>query len=256
MKTESAAILGMGYLGRPLAEALWLDGLRLSALKHRPASEDAALPFPVATADLNRPDIWQQPFWARDWADKQTWIALLPPSPFTDYAGIIARWVGLAEQFGINALVFAGSISVYGNSVRDCDENSPPQADTPSARAILAAETVLHRSRIANIAILRLGGLYCAERHPLYRIGNSGTPLARPHAPANMLHRDRAVAALARAAAEPAGRYTANIVETPHPDRIGFYTAEAAKLGLPAPVSDPTDTNGGKRVFSRCRPTF
>nr|DAY39173.1 MAG TPA: hypothetical protein [Inoviridae sp.] len=65
-----------------------------------------------------------------------------------------------------------------------------------------------------------------------------------------MLHRDAAVDAFFQAALNPNGRRIRNLVETPHPSRRDFYTAEAAKLGLPPPQFDPADESGGKTVFS------
>lgn len=247
---DTAAILGFGHLGRPLAETLYGKGFALAALKHRLGSDDVNLPLALTAADLNRPDVWQAPFWAAEWADKTTWVCLLPPSPFADYAGLIGRWVGLADRFQVAHLVYGSSISVYGSAVRDCCEDTPPQPESASAARVLAAERLLWESAAEHVSILRLGGLYAAERHPVHHLLRR-SPAAAPRAPANMLHRDRAVAALAQAVCRPNGRRIRNIVETPHPDRLDFYTREAAALGLPAPAFDPDDRSGGKRVFSR-----
>ncbi len=249
VNTPSAAILGFGHLGRPLAEALYQQGYALSALKHRLTSDDLCLPLRLDAADLNQEAVWQQPFWAQYWADKSAWICLLPPSKMADYNGVIGRWLALAERFQVAHLVYGSSISVYGDAVRTCDEHTPPQPDTASAAKVLAAEQQMLASAIPQVSILRLGGLYAAERHPIRRL-LAKPPVRAPYAPANMLHRDRAVAALLQAVQHPDGRRLRNVVETPAPNRLDFYTREAANLGLPVPQFDGNDMSGGKRVVS------
>ncbi|WP_332247803.1 SDR family NAD(P)-dependent oxidoreductase [Neisseria shayeganii] len=211
---NGAAILGFGHLGRPLAEALYQQGCAVAALKRRLTSDDICLPIALEAADLNAPEVWTQPFWAEHWAGKATWFCLLPPSAVADYADVIGRWLALAERFQVAHIVYGGSISVYGSAVRDCDENTPPQPDTESARKVLAAEQLMWASAVPNVSLLRLGGLYAAERHPLYSLLRR-QPARAPHAPANMLHRDRAVAALLAAASHRPGRLIRNVVETP-----------------------------------------
>lgn len=246
---SGAAILGFGHLGRPLAEALYQQGRAVAALKRTLTSDDVCLPIALAAADLEMPEVWTQPFWAQDWAGKATWFCLLPPSLVADYAGVIGRWLSLAERFQVAHIVYGSSVSVYGSAVRDCDEDTPPQPDTESARKVLAAERLMCASAVPNVSLLRLGGLYAAERHPLYSLLHR-PPVRAPYAPANMLHRDRAVAALLAAAGRPSGRLIRNVVETPQPSRLDFYRREAAKLGVAAPELDMGDHSGGKKVDS------
>lgn len=248
MHTPDCAILGMGYLGRPLAEKLFEHGSRVAALKHRLTSDDINLPIDLQAADLNDPKVFQAGFW-QAWADKSVWFCLLPPSAAGDYLGVLSQWLQLAGRCGINHIVYAGSTSVYGDAERECGEHTPPDPQTVSAQKVYAAEQLFLNSGIANVDILRLGGLYCAERHPLASLlKRSG--IAGAHQPVNMLHRSRAVAALFHAAHTPNGRRVRNIVEPQHPPKHEFYRLEAAKLGLPEAGFDMDDTRGGKTVYT------
>ncbi|UOO81307.1 SDR family NAD(P)-dependent oxidoreductase [Uruburuella testudinis] len=247
MNAPDAAILGMGYLGRPLAEKLFEQGSRVAALKRRLTSDDINLPVALDTADLNRVGVFQEAFWQQHWADKPVWICLLPPSALNDYPAVIGGWLALAQQFGVQHIVYAGSISVYGDGERVCDEHSPPQPATAGAVNIMAAEQLLLQSGVPHIDILRLGGLYCAQRHPLTSLLKRSS-IAGAHRPVNMLHRGWAVAALYQAACTPGGIRVRNIVEPQHPPKHQFYRAEAAKLGLPEAAFDMADRSGGKTV--------
>ena len=228
----ACAILGFGYLGRPLAERLYQRGCRVSALKRRLTSDDINLPIGLHTADLNQTPLSDGLFAC--WQGIPTWICLLPPSAFADYPALIAAWVAAAERYGAEHLIFTGSIGVYGRRERVCDEDSPPDDGDEKAVRLLAAEQAVRASSVAATDILRLGGLYDAERHPLATVAKNAGRLKGGEA-VNMLHRDRAVSALFQTACTPDGHRLRNLVETPHPSRRSFYAAEAAKLGLPVP---------------------
>lgn len=94
---ESCAILGLGYLGRPLAETLWQHGSRVSAWKKTVTSDDINLPIDLASGDIADclTDGFQTAF-AR-WQDTQTWVCLLPPSACAHagenaYADTVRAW--------------------------------------------------------------------------------------------------------------------------------------------------------------------
>ena len=55
----STAILGLGYLGRPLAQKFYENGSEVAALKRHLTSDDINLPIQLDTVDLNRADIFQ-----------------------------------------------------------------------------------------------------------------------------------------------------------------------------------------------------
>lgn len=246
MNAESYAVLGLGHLGRPLAQKLYEQGSRVHALKRSFTSDDINLPIDLDIADLNAPDVFQTAFW-QNWQDCSVWFALLPPSALQNYADTFRRLIQKAEAFGVCHIIFTSSTSVYGEQARECSEHTPIAPETDSARRIAEVEALLLNSTIEHIDILRLGGLYCAERHPVVRL-SAQQNISGGGKPVNMIHRDAAVAALFAAAQNPNGKRVRNIVEPEHPTRAEFYTREAAKLGLPAPDFLPDGKSGGKIV--------
>lgn len=244
MNTPSYLIFGLGYLGRPLAQRLYRQGFAVRGVKRTLTSDDINLPIPVDTCHLDDSGC------LKDWNAYQTWIFLLPPSQLADYTAVHARLIAAAEDAGVAHLIFTGSVSVYGSASRVCDETSPRQPESESARRIAAVEQLLLNSRIEHTDILHLGGLYCAERHPIFSLLKR-TGISGRRSPVNMIHRDRAVEAIFQAACQPNGKRIGNIVETPHLDKETFYRREAAKLGCPQPDFDLSDTSAeGKTVVS------
>lgn len=245
----ACAILGLGYLGRPLAQKFYENGYEVTAIKRHLTSDDINLPIQLDAIDLNQPNAFQTAL--PHWADKPTWFCLLPPSSLHDYTAALQQWLQLAESLDVQHIIFTSSTSVYGDEVRECDETSPLNPQTDNAKQIAAVENLLLNSAIPNIDILRLGGLYSAERHPVTRLVLKHN-ISGGKQPVNVVHQDLAVAALFQTALNPAGKRIKNVVEPKHPTRAEFYTAEAAKLGLPAPDFNPDDQSSGKIVNTVC----
>ncbi|HFC6626292.1 TPA: SDR family oxidoreductase [Neisseria meningitidis] len=236
------SITGLGYLGLPLAQKFYQHSSRVAAIKRSLTSDDINLPIHLDTFDLGSTDAFQTALW-RHHADKPVWFFLLPPSSLTHYADTVKQWAELARACNVQHLIFTSSTSVYDDTARECDETATPDPQTESARQILAAEQHLLDSGISNIDILRLGGLYCAERHPVSRLVQKQN-IPGGNRPINIVHRNIAVESLFQTAFNPGGRRLKNIIEPRHPTRREFYTEEAAKLGLPAPDFAPDDSVG------------
>lgn len=236
------SITGLGYLGLPLAQKFYQHSSRVAAIKRSLTSDDINLPIHLDTFDLGSTDAFQTALW-RHHADKPVWFFLLPPSSLTHYADTVKQWAELARACNVQHLIFTSSTSVYGDTARECDETATPDPQTESARQILAAEQHLLDSGISNIDILRLGGLYCAERHPVSRLVQKQN-IPGGNRPINIVHRNIAVESLFQTAFNPGGRRLKNIIEPRHPTRREFYTEEAAKLGLPALDFAPDDSVG------------
>lgn len=251
MNTPHCAILGLGFLGRPLAEQVYQSGAQVAAVKKRLTSDDINLPIALQFADLDDAHAAERVY--ATWQDYPTWLALLPPSSVADYVAVIAQWTQAAQQYGVQHLVFASSISVYGTQARQCDENSVLAPDTESARKLVAAEQIVLNSGIAHIDVLRLGGLYAAMRHPLYRLLQQTVVQGANHT-VNMVHQERALAVLLRVLHNPNGIRIRNIAETAHPNKRDFYTQEAQKLGLACP--NFRDDGGVGKTVTTCYADF
>ena len=139
----SCAILGLGYLGRPLAETLWQHGSRVAAWKKTLTSDDIALPIELATGDIAAQNGFQTAF-AR-WQGIETWVCLLPPSAFAHtpeaYPAAVRTWAQAAAHYGANHLIFTSSISVFGRHMGECREHTPPEPDPQNtvARRLIEA---------------------------------------------------------------------------------------------------------------------
>ena len=241
----SVLIFGMGFVGRALAESLYQHQYPVAAIKRHWSSDDACLPIEVSCMDLNEHCA------QADWADYGTWVIALPPAALADYVASM-RWLAeQAKEMQVLHIVYLSSVGVFGSRQGLCDENTLPAPDTASGRSVLAAEQIWQTSGVAHVDILRLGGLYAAERHPIFSLLRQEKPSVQAKQPVNRIHRDAAVAAIERAIARPSALRVRHIVEADYLTKQDFYAREAAKLGVPVPrLADDMPEHSGTRVVS------
>lgn len=246
--SQSVFILGLGFLGQPLYQKLQQQGILVYGSR-RSRQENQADDHVVA---LNVEDAVHAPKTLNALLQAEVLVCLLPPSSSADYAGNVMRLVTLMQTQGcLKQVVMASSTSVYGNEVRTCTEATPTAALTVSAQAIVALEQALMGSDVAQISVLRFGGLFGPDRHPV-------TVLAKKQAiqgaqqPVNMVGQSDAVNAIVQVLNKPlAMRQLYNICHPEHPSRLAFYQHEADLRGLGTLAFDLRDNGSGKVVDGR-----
>lgn len=236
-RLKSVWIAGAGYLGRPLAQQLAAQAYRIVASSRHELSGVNWHYWDFQAALL-----------VQDFQQTDVWVVLLPPSGAVDYVAKMHALCEQAQAANIRHVVYTSSTSVYGDAARVCDERSPIAPQTESARKIAACENIWLQSGLPHISVLRLGGLYDDERHPAKRLSGR-VDIAGGNQVVNVVHRQHAIQALIDVVQQPK-ESVLNIVERGHPTRAEFYTAEAARLGLPVPVFNVDDAHRGKVIVS------
>lgn len=225
MKNLDISILGAGWLGAPLAEALALQGWRVWA---------------NAQWDFQHPKLFQEPWRALANADAAHWAKALganqsvwaiPPrraqQSEQQYLGLIQDWISF-QPSPTQALIFCSSTSVYQDTNDWVQEDSAldPQA------LISQAEALLRQSGLPHL-ILRFGGLMGGERY----LGKyvQARPLPASDAPVNYIHQSDAVAMTALAILQGL-RGTYNVVAPEHPikSEVAMMDCTARGLALPS----------------------
>lgn len=230
---NSVAILGIGFLGNPLAQQLQMLGMNVVAMRRTAGSWGTQIPTTLADfTELSLCD-WQI------WQAYKTWVCLIPPSSSQNYLVGLSTWLSAAKYYGVEHIVYSSSTSVYG-STGVCHEQSDLRPETLSAQSIQVAEQQFLNSGIKHIDILRFGGLYSPQRHPIYTLQKKSMNSGRC-CPVNMISQDCAVRSLVWAITHPSNLRIRNLVELNHPSKEIFYTQQAAKLGTYPPQFDMTD---------------
>lgn len=221
-------VLGLGFLGQPLAHALRQQGWSVAGSRRRAPSEaeEGFYSFDV-TADV--PNAAAQPALLM----AESLVCLLPPSSSANYAADVMRLIGWMQANGrLRQVVLASSTSVYGDEARVCTEATPTAASTASAQAIVALETAVNQSTVAQVSVLRFGGLFGPSRHPVTALATK-QQIKGAQQPVNVVSQSDAVAAIMQVLAKPlSARQLYNVCHPQHPSKQAFYQREADRRGL------------------------
>ncbi|MBP6862635.1 MAG: NAD-dependent epimerase/dehydratase family protein [Neisseriaceae bacterium] len=243
---QSVFILGLGFLGQPLYQALQQQGWSVAGSRRQGSADD---PNQVA---LNIDASEHAPATMARLLAAEALVCLLPPSGSVHYVDHVLRLVTFMQDHGhLRQVVLASSTSVYGDAVRTCTEATPTAALTASARAIVALEQALLASTLAYVGVLRFGGLFGPTRHPVTVLAQK-TAIQGALQPVNVVSQQAAVQAIQQLLAQPlAARQLYNVCHPAHPSKQAFYQAEADRRGLGPLAFDLADDRGGKIVEGR-----
>lgn len=221
---QSISVLGCGWLGAPLVQALSDCGAQL-----RVASRSRSrLEGPAQHGHRVYPiDLPSQCAHLDEFLCAQTLIINITLKDPEAYQPLI----NAIERSTIDRLLFVSSTSVYPMLDRVVTE-----ADAMSAAAhpLRRIETRLSRIPGVSTSILRLAGLIGPDRHP-GRFFAGGRTVKHPDTPVNLIHRQDALGLIIALISQGLWGQTFNGCAPSHPTRRAFYTQAAEQIGAPAP---------------------
>lgn len=224
------SILGCGWLGLPLAEALVHDGHRVRGSTTDPAKRERIRRAGAAPHVLR---VGGEISGERDgFFASETLIVTLPASG-ARYLDRLAAIVGAARAGEAEWLLFTSSTSVYNACNKPVDETDATPPASERGKLLREAEALFLRSPL-DATILRLGGLYGPGREPgRFLAGKRDVGGARN--PVNLVHRDDVIGVVRRVLERNARNEIFNVVADAHPPRADFYRSHADRLGLEPP---------------------
>jgi len=229
-------VVGCGYVGKPFAERLALQGHQVFGLS-RSASAFAANVNPL-TCDITRPkDVAQLPH-------EFDWIVNTVSSTkggVDEYRAVYLQGTkNLLDHLQLSKYIFTSSTSVYAQTDGSVvTESSPAQPTSPTSRVLRETEQLLLDSSPPAI-ILRLAGIYGPGRGHLFQQFLRGE--ARIHGDGsrflNMIHRDDVVDAIIRALQQGSPGEIYNVADNePVTEREFFqWLADKFRRDLPPAV--------------------
>jgi len=247
------SVLGCGWLGLPLAQALLAEGhiikgsttteAKLSLLQ-----QEGIKPFLISLPEGGPAGNFTDFLKGSD-----VLIIDVPPKLGGDksesYVEKIRSVIPAVEAARMKKVLFVSSTSVYADDNSVVTEVIVPKPETESGRQLLETEKLLQENLNFKTTILRFGGLIGEGRHPVYHLtGRENLP--NPDAPVNLIHRDDCIGIIKAIIAKDAWGETFNAVAPYHPTREEYYTAKAKELGLVEPHFDDATPSVGKTIAS------
>ncbi|WP_192456768.1 SDR family oxidoreductase [Musicola keenii] len=249
---KKVSIIGLGWLGMPLALALLGRGYQVMGSKTTDDGVEAARLSGVECYRLRlTPEPECEPEALAALLQTEALIVTLPPGRTAreggGYLQAVQQLVNSALAFGVPRIIYTSSSAVYGATRGKLKEDSPLQPDTDNGRVLVALEQWLHALPHTQVDILRLAGLVGADRHPgRFLAGRRDVPNGCHGV--NLVHQDDVIAAVELLLQRPHGGHLYNLCAPLHPARDVFYPAQAIHMGLTPPHFLPGDPAQDRRV--------
>ena len=249
---STISILGCGYVGLPVAEALIRRGWRV---RGSTTGKEKLL-------NLLRCGI--EPYLLRltpepegnglndFFASEVVFLNFPPGRRRKDVGSFLERaiegLIGAMCAGQVRRVVFASSTSVYGvGRVIESDATLKPSL-TASGRALLRAENALQQESAFTTTVLRYGGLYGYERRPGRFL--MGRKVSGGRCAVNLVHRDDAVGVAVHVIEQGIDDEVFNVCADRHPTRKAFYKQAAQWLGCAPPEFTGDDDRADKIVLN------
>lgn len=250
---KKVAIIGLGWLGMPLALSLVARGYQVLGSKTTLDGVEAARMCGIESYPLQLTPLMECDSDAQDALFNVDALILTLPARRSGegdsfYFQAVQQVVDTALAHGVSRIIFTSSTSVYGDAEGTVNENSQLFPVTSSGRVLKELESWLHSLPGTEVDIVRLAGLVGPERHPGRFMANK-TQLPNGHSLVNLVHLDDVISALTLLLQEPRGGHLYNLCAPEHPTRAVFYPQMAKQLGLTPPqFVDEAQTGSGKQV--------
>lgn len=240
------AIVGLGWLGMPLATALLARGWEVCGSKTTPDGVEAARMCGINAFQL---ELTPELICDADDLEKllqnlDALVITLPASRTAAsgefYMQAVQQVVDSALVYDVPRILFTSSTAVYGKGDGVMKESSPTDPQTPAGQTLVALEDWLHDLPGTSVDILRLSGLVGPQRHP-GRFLAGKTDVANGNHGVNLVHLDDVIEAIVLLLQTPKGGHIYNLSAPAHPARNIFYPAVAKQLGLTPPTFLPDE---------------
>lgn len=233
---KKIAILGLGWLGLPLAKALYEKGYEIkgSTTSSQKLMSLLQSKFSVRIIEIKDQIIRGNLKTYLEGVD--TLVITIPPSKTgikeESFPNVLKK---IAEKTESSTnVVFISSTSVYGNHAGVKTESTPANPTKPSGKIVLNGEKIIQNHFGPRATIVRFAGLYGKDRHP----GNflkEDKLLENPNGSVNMIHQEDCIELISRIIEKKLYGEIINGCANDHPKRIEFFSKAAENLNKPIP---------------------
>ena len=246
---QKIAILGLGWLGLPLAKVLFKKGYEItgSTTSSEKLMRLLKSQLAVRIIKVSKHDVSGN--WRSFIKDIDVLIVNIPPGRQDkvekNYPAQIEQ---IAKRCPENLkVIFVSSTSVYGNPNEEVTEQSETRPENKGGEAILAAENLIQSHFGERATILRLAGLYGPERHP-GRFLSTDKPFKNPKGKINLIHLDECLELVSKVLEKDCFGEIINGCSDAHPIRADFYSKAAYALSIEPPHIENDQDKTGKTV--------
>lgn len=237
---KKVAIIGLGWLGLPLALELMRSGIVVVGSKTTSDGVNAARMSGIDCYQLRfTPDIECEAEDLEQLMNATDVLVIMLPVNKTAEGGIgylkaVQLLVDTALSYAIPRIIFTSSTSVYGAQSGTLNEDAKLYPNTEEGKTLVEVENWLHQLPNISVDILRLAGLVGEARHA-GRFLAGKTALTGGNEPVNLIHQDDIITAIKLLILRLEGGNIYNLCAPEHPVRSSYYTAASQQVALQPP---------------------
>jgi nucleoside-diphosphate-sugar epimerase len=226
------AVIGYGWLGLPLANKLLALGHHVVGTSTTEQKVEELRARGISAHQLQLPMKETSEAFLTDLQSVDWLVLTIPPSSIREaYAEELVQVVRLIPSTA--HVIFTSSTSVYDDINQAVDESSLAVGNSPRGKTVYLAEQALQKELKHRVTVLRLGGLFGENRHPVkFMVGRE---VSEGLSPVNVAHLNTCIRAICAVIAKQVVGEIINICEEEHPTKKDFYTKAAHELGLTPP---------------------
>jgi len=236
-KQPQIAIIGAGWLGKPLARQLLSQDypLTVSCSHSEKAANLVSQGIPAVSATLSDEP---QGDWASLLTNKEIAICLLPASRGNHASAPLAvqiqQLLTLLKKYQVSKLIFISSTSIYHKTDQVLTETSALNSNS----TVYAAEQLIQQQQDVEFTIIRFAGLISEDRNPtrsLSKKSSNGHIFDAGESPVNLIHQHDAVGVIGQVIKQQCWGEIFNACSDQHASRQAFYQQAAKQLGITIP---------------------
>ena len=242
-------VLGLGYIGTPLAETLAAAGHEVHGVRRHPESDDelAKADVKLLGGDLTQADglagVDRDYDWVVNCVSSSRGGIDAYRATFLNGAENLCHWLGEVRPA---RFVFTSSSSVYDQTDgARVDEDSPAAGAGETGKILVEAERcyLAAASETTRVSVLRIAGIYGPERGFLFQkfLRDEATITGDPDRYLNQVHRDDVVCAIQTVLQLDEPPPILNVADSEPVTQLDFYRWLSQRLQklLPPPAPVP-----------------
>lgn len=231
------AIVGLGWLGFPLAKSLQAKGHEVVGSTRTPSKIEAFNAAGIQSVVLND-SLENSQELTRFFENTAICILNFPPNRRENPDNLKAygqQAVRIAALFPSNCkFIFVSSTGIYPDENQITEETSFDRDANAENNHLAYAESILDQLLGKRLTIVRMAGLIGENRNlAIYFSGRENLP--NGNAPVNLIHQTDCIRMLEQIIAKNCWGETFNACASEHPSRAEYYTFACEKAGIPLP---------------------
>ncbi len=251
--SKQISILGIGWLGLPLAKALIAQSHKVKGSTTRKEKLNSLENENIQGFQITLTEQGPNGDIVSFLEGSKILIINIPPglrrNPEVIFVAKIRYLIPYIEKSDVQNVLFISSTSVFADAEGFplISEKTAPNAISNAGKQLIEVEHILQNTTTFKTTILRFAGLFGTDRHPAHMLSRRSN-IKNPKAPVNLIHLEDCIRIIKKIIKTKSWSETFNASYPDHPEKAAYYSTVCEQMGLPKPDYDFGTQSKGKII--------